>query len=121
MNKILPRDYNEKYNQLLNQLLELQKEAIAPCPPISTFTQNCQDLQDFYQEYIFSLTGEEVPLEIVSRWRSLHTEIHRAIKLLAMDSSLLKAARSPEMQSQRQKGLGDRLSILINYCRAILS
>lgn len=129
MNKILPNAYLEKYQRLLGLLGELQEEVLNLPSPLTSVTainsHNYQELQDFYQQQMFPLLEEEfsdeVPPEIVSRWRSLNTEIHRSMKLLALDISLLKAARSPQMQQTRRQGMSDRLSTLISYCQVILA
>lgn len=130
MNRILPNGCLEKYQQLLGLFMQLQ-EMVADVPPpvrqtaTQIVSQNFQELQDFYQQQIFSLVEEhieeQVPLEIASRWRSLQTEIHRSMKLLERDISLFKAARSPQMQQTRKQGMSDRLSTLISYCQVILA
>jgi hypothetical protein len=129
MNKILPNAYLEKYQQLLEILLRVQAvgvdlvELSASVMPVDT--EDFGELQDFYQKQIFPLVdkefSEEVLPEIASRWRSLNTEIHRSMKLLALDISLLKAARSPQMQKTRRQGMSDRLSTLISYCQVLLA
>ena len=130
MNRILPNGYLEKYRQLLGLFMQLQEMVVDAPPPVMQATiqivsQNFQELQDFYQQQIFPLVeehiAEQVPLEIASRWRSLQTEIHRSMKLLATDISLFKAARSPQMQQTRRQGMSDRLSVLISYCQIILA
>ncbi len=114
--------YNKKYQQLSNLLTELMNLSLDTTLLLAAQEQNpWQELTKFYTQEILSLTGEELPPEIVARWRSIQTEIHRAIKLLTMDISLLRAARSPDLQSQRQKALLDRLTTLTNYCQAILT
>lgn len=129
MNKILSNAYLEKYQQLLRLLLKIQTVGVDPVEPLTSVMQvdaeNLLELQDFYQQQIFPLVGEDfeedVSPEIASRWRSLNTEIHRSMKLLALDISLLKAARSPQMQKVRKQGMSDRLSTLISYCQVILA
>lgn len=129
MNKILSNAYLEKYQQLLRLLLKIQTVGVDPVEPLTSVMQvdaeNLLELQDFYQQQIFPLVGEDfeedVSPEIASRWRSLNTEIHRSMKLLALDISLLKAARSPQMQKVRKQGMSDRLSTLITYCQVILA
>ena len=129
MNKILPNAYLKNYQQLLELLLKVQAVGVDSVEPLTSVRQiDAQDLlelQDFYQQQIFPLVGEEfeedIPPEIASRWRSLNTEIHRSMKLLALDISLLKAARSPQMQKVRRQVMSDRLSTLISYCQVILA
>lgn len=133
MNKILPNAYLKKYQQLSGLIMQL--EAVLPNSPLATAVveEYCQKLQDFYQQEIFPLSEEiftedltanvglEVSPEVVSRWRSLHTETHRSMKLLALDLSLFKAARSPQMQEVRKKGMSDRLATLTSYCQVLLA
>ena len=128
MNKISLNTQLKKYQGLLG-LLERLQEILVSSDPLTSFTQieaeNFLELQNFYQQQMFPLGeenfGEEVSPETASRWRSLNTEIHRSMKLLALDISLLKAARSPQMQKNRRGGISDRLSTLISYCQVILA
>lgn len=122
MNDFLPDSYNKKYTQLLNLLTAsintpLDIELFLTLPEQHPW----QKLGKVYEQEILPLTGEELPPEILARWRSIQTEIHRAMKLLTIDISLLRAARSPDLQSQRQKILLDRLTTLTTYCQAILT
>ncbi len=122
MNDFLLDSYAQKYQQLLNLL----NESINPPLDIASFLTSpeqtpWQELTQFYTQQILPLTGEELPPEITARWRSIQTEIHRAMKLLTTDIALLRAARSPDLQSQRQKVLLDRLTTLTTYCQAILT
>ena len=133
MNKILPDAYLKKYQQLWELIMQLEN-LLQKSPLVMTVVEeNCQKLQDFYQQQIFPL-GEEIFIEdiggdgglavcseIASRWRSLHTETHRSMKLLALDLSLLKAARSQQMQEVRKKGMTDRLATLTSYCQVLLT
>ncbi len=133
MNKILPNAYLEKYQQLSGLIMQLENVLQNSPLVMLGVEENCQKLQDFYQKQIFPLgeeiftedltenTGLEVSPEVASRWRSLHTETHRSIKLLALDLSLLKAARSPQIQQTRTQGMRDRLATLTSYCQVLLA
>jgi hypothetical protein len=122
VNDFLLDGYAQKYQQLLNLLNESMNLPIDTASFLTSPEQTpWQELTQFYTQQILPLTGEELPPEIMARWRSIQTEIHRAMKLLTTDISLLRAARSPDLQSQRQKVLLDRLTTLTTYCQAILT
>ena len=131
MNKILPNTHLKKYQLLLELLGQLQETVVNSVNSADTLnsvtqveTNHFLELQNFYQQQMFPLGeenfGAEVSPETASRWRSLNTEIHRSMKLLALDISLLKAARSPQMQKTRREGIIDRLSTLISYCKVVI-
>ncbi|NJL88613.1 MAG: heterocyst frequency control protein PatD [Coleofasciculaceae cyanobacterium SM2_1_6] len=122
MNNFSPDSYAKKYQQLLNLLTRLTNMSLDMAFFLTPPEPNpWQELAQVYTQEILPLTGEELPPEIVAKWRSIQTEIHRAMKLLTTDISLLRAARSPELQSQRQKVLLDRLTTLTTYCQVILT
>lgn len=133
MNKILPNSYLKKYQQLSGLIVHLEEILQDSTLVIPIVEENCRKLQDFYRQEIFPLgeedlredaredNGLEISPEIASRWRSLHTEIHRSMKLLALDISLLRAARNLQMQQTRKQGMSDRLANLTSYCQVILA
>jgi len=80
MSDFLSHAYYEKYDRLF-QLLVSQKNL--PPDALDNLDNQAQELENFYRQEIFTLTSEEIPLEVRPRWRSIQTEIHRSIKLLA--------------------------------------
>jgi hypothetical protein len=77
-----------------------------------------QNLLRLWQTRLAHTTGDHFPAALESQWRSLHTEIHRELRLLNMD--LLFLGRSSQ-QATKQKDIGDRLNRLNQYCDKILN
>ena len=74
----------------------------------------------FFTEEVAGLTADGEDGSLGGRWQSIHTEMHREMKLLATEISFYQIARSPAMQQQRKGQIGDRAQRLIGYCHAML-
>ena len=78
-------------------------------------------LMQFWQQELALMEGDSLSPDIYNQWRSLHTEVHRELRLLNMDLMFLGSSRSASIQSVRQKAAGDRLEKLLRYCEQIQS
>ncbi|OKH13150.1 heterocyst frequency control protein PatD [[Limnothrix rosea] IAM M-220] len=78
-----------------------------------------QELARCWQTQLATSTGENLAPTIFSQWRSLHTEIHRELRLLSMDLMFLGSSRSAQTQAAKQKIAGDRLQKILQYCSQI--
>ncbi|ANV85400.1 hypothetical protein AWQ21_14170 [Picosynechococcus sp. PCC 7003] len=79
-----------------------------------------QQFLSFWEIQLAPLTGEQLPEEIYSAWRSLHTELYRGLRLLNTDLIFLQGSRTPSTQSQKQQQIQARLTQLDQYCTEIL-
>ncbi len=86
----------------------------------STIQEQFQALKGLFITQIASISASEIPLDDVSRWQSLTTEIYKQMRLLENDLMLLQASRSPDKAKLRQKGVCDRIGTLIDYCQGWL-
>jgi hypothetical protein len=77
-------------------------------------------LQQFFQNQILKLDGNELSPELEQRIYSFQVEIDKQLRLLGMDIMFLQAARQEATGSQRRSQVSDRLSTLIRYCEAVL-
>lgn len=77
-----------------------------------------QNLLRLWQTRLAHATGDHFPAALENQWRSLHTEIHRELRLLNMDLMFLGRSRQP---TTKQKAVGDRLNRLNKYCDKILN
>jgi len=69
---------------------------------------------------VLELTDAGIDPEMQSRWRSLHTEIHRSARLLQTALTVLAAARQPATRQQRGREVCDRLDGQLALVRAVL-
>lgn len=77
-----------------------------------------QLMQVWHQE-LSGLQGEGLTPENYSQWRSLHTEVHRELRLLNVDLMFLGNSRSATTQAAKKVAVGDRLAKLQRYCERI--
>lgn len=77
-----------------------------------------QNLLRLWQTRLANTTGEHLPTILENQWRSLHTEIHRELRLLNIDLMFLGRSRQP---TDKQNAVGDRLNRLNQYCDKILT
>ncbi len=118
---MLPDSYSQAYQEFLKILLTWQKRANSNNFDAVALQNSFQEAQNFFKTEIVSLSEESLDENIVSRWRSIATEMHRTFKLLSTDMIFLRSAKQSTTQQQRLKSISDRLSQLIGYCRVMLS
>jgi hypothetical protein len=78
-------------------------------------------LQQLYQEKILTLSSEGIEPAIAPRWRSLHTEINRTLRLLQTDILFLNASRQATTSQQRQTACLQHIERLVGYCTAMVN
>ena len=76
-------------------------------------------LMQLWQQELAPLQGESLSGDVYHQWRSLHTELHRDLRLLKMDLMFLGNSRSVATRSTKQQAVGDRLKKLLQYCARI--
>lgn len=104
----------EKYQALVNLLVELRSDITATEPDATLLRQHVTQLQQLFQREI-------VPLAVVdSKEQSYRTEISKQLRLLEIDVMFLQGARQVATAQVRLKTIGDRLTTLLQYCHAIL-
>lgn len=115
---MIPSNYRKKYTefkQTLKQLQEITVESDA-----GTLWNSFSGVQEFFGREILGLKAEDISPEMASRIQSLHTEMHKQLRLLGMDVMFLRSARSPETLRERKIQVSERLKTLIGYCAALL-
>ena len=81
--------------------------------------QQGQQLLQLWQQNFATVQGDNLSGTAFHQWRSLHTEIHRELRLLNMDLMFLGNSRSAQTQTAKQKTAGDRLEKILQYCKQI--
>lgn len=118
---MLPDSYSQAYQEFLKILLVWQDNVNCNNFDVVALQNSFQEVQHFFQTEIVSLSEESLDENIVSRWRSIATEMHRTFKLLSTDTIFLRSAKQSTTQQQRLKSISDRLAQLIGYCQLMLS
>lgn len=80
-----------------------------------------QALLQFWHAQLAEETGSLLPETLLYQWRSLHTEIHRELRLLNMDLIFLGRTRTAKTRAEKEKSIGDRLNRLSQYCQKIIN
>lgn len=113
---ILPNSHRQCYQEFKQALEKLQET-------VSDGQENLDwaGIQRFFQERVASLTESGIDPSLVSRWQSVQTEIHRQMRLLAVDMTFFQASRQLSTREQRQKQIVSRLQTLIGYCEVLVT
>lgn len=117
-----PIDELKRYEAYLNQLRatlgqdegqsKYQHEGHRP-----EVSQQAQALQKFYQQTLWKLlTAAELSQP---QWRSATTELHRHMRLLAVEVSFARSARQDHLRQQRLVQIGQRLEQLQGFTKVL--
>ena len=79
-----------------------------------------QEAQQLFQQQIVPLDLEALDQPRSLKVRSIQVEINKQMRLLATDLLFLKTARQSATASQRQQQIGDRVTLLLRYCAAVI-
>lgn len=114
---MLPSFHQEIYKNFLQALKSLQEAVKQSSEEKQTAYTTVEHL---YQSQVITLTEDEIDPEIVSRWRSIQTELHRMFKLLATDWLFLRSSRQVSTKQDRIDIFCDRIEQMIKFCRILL-
>lgn len=79
--------------------------------------QQAQALQKFYQQTLWKLLTEVEVAE--PQWRSATTELHRHMRLLAVEASFARSARRDHLRQQRLAHIEQRLEQLQGFTKVL--
>ena len=105
--------HKKAYQEFLNLLEELSSQLNSSDKTISQGIWH--NLQEFSQQKLFSLTGDDLDESIVQQWRSLQTEIQREFRLLNTDMLFLGASRQTKTKEVRLQSIRDRITRLVKF------
>lgn len=118
-----PVDELKRYGEYLSQL----RTAVGPGedqrqePGPAEMVQRAHALQQFYQQTLWELlTQMELPKQ-QSQWRSATTEIHRHMRLLAVEISFARSARPGPLRQQRLEQIEQRLEQLQGFTQVLIA
>ncbi|HIK28328.1 MAG: heterocyst frequency control protein PatD [Oscillatoriaceae bacterium SKW80] len=115
---MVPSNYRKKYTEFKQTLEQLQEITVES--DTGTLWKSFSGVQEFFGREILGLKADDISPEMASRIQSLHTEMHKQLRLLKMDLMFLRSAHSSETLRVRQIQVSDRLKTLLGYCSALL-
>lgn len=112
---MLPNSHRQCYQEFKQALEDLQV----------TLSSGQSDpdwarVQQIFQDRVASLTAEGIDPSLVSRWQSVQTEMHKQMRLLAVDLTFFQASRQLATREQRQRQIVSRLQTSIGYCEVLV-
>jgi hypothetical protein len=119
----------EKYLALVTLLEQLRSDATTTQIPAPELRRRVASLQQFFAQQIVPLAdvgvGEASRREASlqgedSRVQSYQTEMSKQLRLLEIDVMFFQGARQASTAQARLQTISDRLTILIQYCDAIM-
>jgi len=114
MSLIIHKKAYQKFQILLK---EFKNQVFVSTKPV--FQDSWRNLQEFGQQEIFMLTGDDFDTSVVQQWRSLQTEIQREFRLLNTDVLFLGASRTAQTKEVRLKSIGDRITRLTQFSQMV--
>lgn len=115
---MLPLSYRERYQTFLEILHQIQdqlhQQEVVPTQLQSLYSQ----LQQYFQQQLMPLTGDELSGELFSQWQSSQTEMHRHLRLLQTDLMFWQTSKSGDTSQQRLATVRDRVQTLIEFTTA---
>jgi hypothetical protein len=118
---MLSTRHEQVYKDFVTTLMVLREHLNYFSQEIEIFKRSFGEVESIFQEQILSLTSDGLESDQVSRWQLVHTEIHRAFRLLKTDFLFLVSAKQEVIMQQRAKKFGDRLEKLISDCQIVLN
>ncbi|RAM51495.1 MAG: hypothetical protein C6Y22_11290 [Hapalosiphonaceae cyanobacterium JJU2] len=104
----------ERYHTFVVLLEQLRSQTATHQIDAQQLRQHLLSLQQFFQQDILPLAEEK------TRELSYRTEISKQLRLLEIDIMFFQGARQAATAVDRLKTISDRLTIIIEYCQAIL-
>jgi hypothetical protein len=118
---MLPTLHQKAYQKLLTVLRALREQIDSPNSRVTAIQEKFQQIQQVFQEDIMPLKSDELEGAIASRFQSVQTEMHRALRLLGTDILFLRSSKQAATSEQRLAAIRDRLDQMIGFCQAMLT
>ncbi|OKH21221.1 hypothetical protein NIES593_16535 [Hydrococcus rivularis NIES-593] len=118
---MLPTLHQNAYQKLLTLLRGLREQIDSPNSRVTVIQEKFQQIQQVFQEDVMPLESDELEGAIASRFQSVQTEMHRALRLLGTDILFLRSSKQAATSEQRLAAIRDRVDNSIGFCQAILT
>jgi len=113
---------HQQYQQFKQLLQQIQTVATQGNVDQAAIQAAFREVEQFFTGQIMDAESNELGLELPlsSLEQSYLTEMHKQLRLLAMDMAFLQASRIPATTQSRQLTASDRIHTLIRYCDTVL-
>lgn len=120
---MLSASHKKAYQEFIVLLTEFKKHFKQEGLEVNqtTIKSRFQQLQQWFERHIVSLSEEDIDAAIAPRWQSIQRELTREFRLLGTDIIFLASSRQTATKEARLKGIGDRLDKLINFCQTAIA
>ncbi len=118
---MLLKFYHQSYQELLANLVKLQKLVIAENTDRNEIKITYEQVQTIFEQQIFSVSLDELDCNAIPLLRSAQTEIYKNLRLLGTELLFLRSARQGKTTKERLEKVQGKVEELIGYCRAIIS
>lgn len=106
----------QNFLEILNKVLILSTTETTPDGLILA----CQEAEDFFGQEIAPLAGDGVDSPPEMAWQSIHTEMHKQMKLLVTEITFYQISHQESAKEQRKKKISNYTQVLIRYGEMIL-
>ncbi|HBE16695.1 MAG TPA: hypothetical protein DEG17_16650 [Cyanobacteria bacterium UBA11149] len=117
---MLPQLQRLRYQEFQQAIEEVLSCATADKLDFAAIRNGFDRLKELFQSQILSLNSDEIPAGAVSRWQSIQTEVHKQMRLLATDMTILQASRNQTTSEVRVARICDRLKEIHQFCQVFL-
>lgn len=106
----------QSFLEILNKVLILSTTETTP----DRFISASQEAEDFFGQQIAPLAGDGVDPPMGMAWQSIHTEMHKQMKLLVTEITFYQITHQKLAKEQRKKKISNYTQALIRYSEMIL-
>lgn len=106
------------FQQALRQISDLLSQHTVDH---TVLKRSVTELQQYFQTQILTLNMTTLTASLEQHIQSIHVEMNKQLRMLAMDLMFLQTARQAPTVTQRLQQIGDRLDMLQRYCETILA
>ncbi len=133
---MLLKFYHQSYQELLDKLLELQKQILAKDIDMITIKSMYEEVQAIFQHQILSVRLDDLDCNAhrgleegrsladlfeIAVIRSAQTEIHKNLRLLRTELLFLTTSRQAQTTERRLQKVQEKIKDLIGYSQGIIS
>ncbi|MEM7063140.1 MAG: heterocyst frequency control protein PatD [Cyanobacteria bacterium P01_B01_bin.77] len=111
----------ECYGEYLSQLQIAVRQGEDQRDGQAEIAQRAHALQDFYRQTLWELLAQVDLSKRQSQWRSATTEVHRHMRLLAVEVSFARSARQGHLRQQRLQQIEQRLEQLQGFTNVLIA
>ncbi|MDJ0582448.1 heterocyst frequency control protein PatD [Crocosphaera sp.] len=117
---MLLKFYHQSYQELLANLVKLQKLVIAENTDRNEIKITYEQVQTIFEQQILSVGLDELDCNAIPLLRSAQTEIYKNLRLLGTELLFLTSSRRKETSKKRLEKVQGKVRELIGYSQAII-